>query len=102
MNVPTRVTKSYATLIDHILTNSLNSSITPGVVRYDIRAHFPIYAIFSNFPKKQTSKNCYRRDFRNYDKEILANNVESSLSTFFLNSNCITRANYNKSFETSQ
>ena len=34
--------------------------------------------------KKQTSKNYYRRDFKNYDNEILANNVESSLSTFFL------------------
>ena len=83
ISVPTRVTKSSATLIDHILTNSLNSNITPGVVRYDISDHFPIYAIFSNFPKKQTSKNYYCRDFRNFDNEILANNVESSLSTFF-------------------
>ena len=53
---PTRVTKSSATLIDHILTNSLHSNITPGVVRYDISIHFPIDAIFSNFPKKNFQK----------------------------------------------
>ena len=100
ISVPTRVTKSSATLIDHILPNSLNSNVTPGVVRYDISNHFPVYAIFSNFPKKQTSKNYYRRDFRNYDNEIPANNVESSLSTFFFNNDCITLANYDKTFET--
>ena len=100
ISVPTRVTKSSATLIDHILTNSLHSNITPGVVRYDISDRFPIYAIFSNFPKKQTSKIYYRRDFRNYDNENLANNVESSLSIFFFNSDCITPSNYDKTFET--
>ena len=83
ISVPTRVTKSSAIQIDHILTNLLNLNITPGVVRYDISDHFPIYAIFSNFRKKQTSKNYYHRKFRNYDNEILANNVELSLSIFF-------------------
>ena len=56
INVPTRVTKSSATLVDHTLTNSLNSNITPGVIRYDISDHFPIYAIFSNFQKNKFSK----------------------------------------------
>ena len=84
ISVPTRVTKSSATLIDHILTNSLNSNITPTAVRYDISDHFPIYAIFPTFQKKQTSKNYYRWDFSNYDNEILPNNVKSSLSTFLL------------------
>ena len=54
---------------------------------------------FPTFQKK-TSKNYYRSDFRNYDNEIQAKNVESSLSTFFVNSDCITRTNYDKTFET--
>ena len=98
-SVPTRVTKSSTTLINHIMTNSLNSNIISGVVRYDISDHFPIYAVFSNFPKKQTSKNYYRRDFRNDDTEILPIML-SSLVYFFFNNDCITRANYDKSFET--
>ena len=56
VSVPTHVNKSSATLIDHIPTNSLNSNITSGVVLFDISDHFPIYAIFSNFPKKLSSK----------------------------------------------
>ena len=46
---PTRVIKSSATLIDHILTNSLNSNSTPGVVRYDICDHFLYIQFFPTF-----------------------------------------------------
>ena len=55
---------------------------------------------FPTFQKNEPSETYYRRDFKNYDNEMLANNVESSLSTFFFNSDCITSANWDKSFET--
>ena len=40
---PTRVTKSSATLIDNIFTNSLNDATKSGVFFTDISDHFPIF-----------------------------------------------------------
>ena len=41
-NKPTRVTNHNATIIDHILTNSFNSKIDNGILKFDISDHFPI------------------------------------------------------------
>ena len=38
-----RVTNHNATIIDHILTNSLNSKIDTGILKIDISDHFPFF-----------------------------------------------------------
>ena len=43
INKPTRVTKQNATAIDHIITNSLNSSISTGIIKCDVTDHFPVF-----------------------------------------------------------
>ena len=46
INKPTRVSKSNATIIDHILTNSfLNTDCSTGIIKIDISDHFPIFLI---------------------------------------------------------
>ena len=46
INKPTRVSKSNATIIDHILTNSfLNTDSSTGIIKIDISDHFPIFLI---------------------------------------------------------
>ena len=43
---PTRASKSNATIIDHILTNSfLNTDCFTGIIKIDISDHFPIFLI---------------------------------------------------------
>ena len=61
ISVPTRVTKSSATLIDHILTNSLHSNITPGVVRYDTVIIFLYMPFFPTFQKNKLPKSIIER-----------------------------------------
>ena len=43
INKPTRVTKSSATLIDNIFTNSVNNTTKSGILFTDISDHFPIF-----------------------------------------------------------
>ena len=57
INMPTRITETNITLIDHILTNDfLNIDSSTGIVQIDISHHFPIFSImstefFNNIPK---------------------------------------------------
>ena len=50
INIPTRITSSCATVLDHIITNENRYEILPFVVNYNITDHFPIIAtIKKNF-----------------------------------------------------
>ena len=59
---PTRITKTNATLIDHVLTSDfVNTNSSTGIVKSDISDHFPIFLItsaqfFSNIQSKTTIK----------------------------------------------
>ena len=47
INKPVRVTRSTATTIDHIITNSVrNAEFKTHIVKTDISDHFPIFLIF--------------------------------------------------------
>ena len=46
INKPTRVTRTNATTVDHILTKAfLNKQIKTGIIKTEILDHFPIYLI---------------------------------------------------------
>ena len=46
-NKPTRITRSTATAIDHIITNSvINAEFKTGIIKTEISDHFPIFFIF--------------------------------------------------------
>ena len=47
VNIPTRVTETTKTAIDHILTNITSEEIKPGVLQTDISDHFPTFAYIS-------------------------------------------------------
>ena len=46
INRPTRVTKSSATIIDHVLTNTIiDSEVQSGIIKIDISDHFAVFAL---------------------------------------------------------
>ena len=45
IDVPTRVTTSSATVLDHIITNKNKHQIFPSVVDYVITNHYPVMAL---------------------------------------------------------
>ena len=48
INIPTRITKSSATIMDHIFTSDVSHSVHAGVIRSDLFDHFPIFCKVSD------------------------------------------------------
>ena len=77
INKPTRITKTNATLIDHVLTNDFgNTNSSTGIVKSDISDHFPIFLItsvqfFNNQNKRTTKKREINEKSKQYFMEIL-------------------------------
>ena len=47
INIPTRVTKTTSSTLDHILTNENRYTLAPLVVDYDITEHYPVMVAIS-------------------------------------------------------
>ena len=77
INKPTRVTRTNATAIDHILTNAfLNKQIETGIIKTEISDHFPIFLITdpitsSEIKNKRTL--LYKRTINTATKENFKN-----------------------------
>ena len=46
INVPTRVTDNFSTIIDHIITYDHTHNISSGVIKTDLTEHYPIFLQF--------------------------------------------------------
>ena len=64
INRPTRVTKTSATIIDHILTNSIiDSLLHSGIVKTDISDHFAVFCLLkTNFEQSNIKNIIVKRD----------------------------------------
>ena len=71
LNKSTRVTRTNASAIDHILTNAfLNKHIKTGIIKSEISDHFPIFLITdsitsSEVNKKRTINTATKENFQN-------------------------------------
>ena len=58
INRPTRVTKTSATIIDHILTNGIiDSPLHSGIVKTDISDHFAVFCLLKTNFEQSNIKN---------------------------------------------
>ena len=48
IDIPTRVSTSSQTLIDHIITSVSDKNLIPGLICSDVSDHFPTFVIASN------------------------------------------------------
>ena len=48
INKPTRIASSSQTAIDHIITNIVKDEITPGILKFHISDHLPIFCSISS------------------------------------------------------
>ena len=92
INRPTRVTKSSATVIDHILTNTIiDSHIQSGIIKTDISDHFAVFSLIkTNFKQTNIKKTIIKRDINEdsmkYFKAIF-NSIDWDLLTQTLSTN---------------
>ena len=92
MNRPTRVTKSSATVIDNILTNTIiDSHIQSGIIKTNISDHFTVFSLIkTNFKQTNIKKTIIKRDINEdsmkYFKAIF-NSIDWDLLTQTLSTN---------------
>ena len=43
ITLPTRVIAVFSTIINHVITNDLKSTISPGIIKTNLTDHYPIF-----------------------------------------------------------
>ena len=103
ITIPTRVSKTSATIIDHILTNDNTHQLYPGVIKTDLSDHYITFVtlrklteIASNHPSNKNK--IERRDMTKFFYEAFKDTLEKSLTNFMTFLPEITINNFNSEF----
>ena len=82
IDVPTRVTTSSATVLDHIITNENKHQIFPAVVDYDITDHYPVMALVNNELIHKNVQPEFARSFANFNRDSFNNDLQKRINSF--------------------
>ena len=83
INLPTRVTETTETVIDHIIPSLPPNGIESGVIQEDISDHFPIHAMANlKIKKPLLPSHHFRRRFPHSRKQKNLDTLESRLENF--------------------
>ena len=104
INISTRVTKSSATIIDHIFTNDVSHSLHAGVIRSDLSNHFPIFCKVGEVGLLLTKKGNNQqfrlyRDKYKFSSENFHEELTSQLEVHFENEPALDVHNFNTSYQ---
>ena len=69
IKLPTRITTSSATLIDHIYTNNMLDKTASHILLDDISDHLPVRILLNKCKNTGTTTNTYIRETRNFTVE---------------------------------
>ena len=75
IDIPTRVSTSSRTLIDHVITNVTHKHLIPGLIQSDISDHFPTFVIAHNTKKVVDNNPIFRRNMKNFSPETFREDV---------------------------
>ena len=103
ITIPTRVSKTSATIIDHILTNDNTHQLYPGVIKTDLSDHYITFVTLCKLTeiasKHPSNKNkSKRRDMTKFSSEAFKDDLEKSLTNFMTFLPQITINNFNSEF----
>ncbi len=89
---PTRITRSTATLIDHIYSNQLSKNSQSGIVINDVADHFGIYHIVHSKPKPTLNEKIGKRIFSEVNINKFNNLLSESNFVLTIEENCSDRS----------
>ena len=93
VNIPTKITETAQTAINHILNNITTEKIKPGVLQTDIRDHFPTFTCISKHKISHNKKyEMFKRNLKNIEPQSFAD----CLKNYFDNLEHINKENINK------
>ena len=74
---PTRITDHSATLIDNIFFNSIEHFTVSENLVYDLNDHLANFLIFGKFSSLPSNIKLYKRDFSNFNQQVLMDDMQS-------------------------
>ena len=101
VNLPTRITPTSQTIIDHIVTKVSVSVITPGIFTYQIFDHRPIFCTLTDTKLKTSGmKASYTlRNISSLDRQNFLNDLNDALSPITHNFTLLTPDNQYNNFD---
>ena len=88
INIPTRISDSSATLIDHMYTNMLQNEVHGGVLINDISDHLPIFCTVLVKPQHRLrSIKKLVRDFKKFGRSKFVRDIFDMVENFSFNDN---------------
>ena len=78
---PTRIRNGKVSLVDHIISNDMQNSITPGILLADISDHLPIFLVLKNLGPEAPSFPRMVRDYSNFKQSDFLKDLEQSLES---------------------
>ena len=84
INLPTRVTETSETVLDHVITNTNLDMLQSGIITEEISDHYPIFCVTSCAIQRIPSEfQIPRRKFTESKKQALIDNVQINLDDNF-------------------
>ena len=102
ITLPTRVTDTSSTLIDHIITNDTTHKIKPNVIRCDnkLSDHCIIYRNVSGYTSARPNElHYFFRDKTNFNSESYCEDMAVSVNDFASNLDDLTEHDFYDAFE---
>ena len=85
---PTRIKQNSATLIDHIYTNCIDTSLFPGIIVTDTSDHFPVFLkLRVSLCKGNDSTTRKIRNMKKFKKDVFNDDLQQKISCLILNNN---------------
>ena len=99
ITIPTRVTATSSTLLDHIITNNMDQVISPAVIETDITDRYPIlYTVIKpRYSIPKFAKKFYR-DKSSFSADSFRNDLQADLSNSFSKQPELAKENFNEMF----
>ena len=82
MNIPTRISATCSTLLDHLYTNDLENRLSCSVLEYDISNHLPIFFSVNSSPQRNQLIPVKNRNMKYFDKEVFQTDLAQAHTTF--------------------
>ena len=76
---PTRIRNGKCSIVDHILTNDMQNSLTPGILLADVSDHLPTFLVLKNLGPEAPSYPRMVRDYSNFKQSHFLSDLASSL-----------------------
>jgi len=101
ITIPTHVTETSSTILDHIVNNDASYTIKPGVIRCDksLSDHYAIFCVVKGYPTRSQEKTYLTvRDKTKFDLNLYSDEMCETVSQFLAKLEDLNERNFDRNF----